>query len=66
VTICEKCGAECIQAELVWKQTARQTMSSPAEHDNVGCVHCLPEGYDEAYEQAAAKYTGENGEKDWR
>jgi hypothetical protein len=62
---CEQCGEPCTESELVWRLVCRQTMSSPAEHEPIGCAHCLGgEDYDEAYERAAAKYDGEG--KDWR
>jgi hypothetical protein len=65
VTICERCGEPCEDREIVWRQVSRQTMSSPAEHEPIGCTSCLGgEDYDEAYERAAAKYDGEG--KDWR
>jgi len=61
---CEKCGELCEDRDIVWRQVCRQTLSSPAEHEPVGCVSCVGEDYDEAYERAAAKYDGTG--KDWR
>lgn len=63
-TVCETCGQPCDEIDIVWKQTARQTMSSPAEYEPVGCTACVRTDYDEAYERAAARYDGTG--KDWR
>lgn len=68
MTTCEHCHRLCLDEDIRWRQTARETMSSPAEHEQVGCVSCvgLVRDDDEDYERAAAKYDGANGEKDWR
>jgi hypothetical protein len=64
MTTCEKCGQPCEEKDLLWREVRRQTLSSPAEYDPVGCTFCVGELYDEAYERAAAKYDGTG--RDWR
>ncbi len=67
--ICHVCRKPVKAKDASWFeiQVSRQTMSEPAEYDEVpvcpSCVQIEPER-DEAYERQAARYDGDG--KDWR
>lgn len=70
--VCHSCRRPILKRDLVWGAVnyQRPTMHSPAEWDEVplhrACLAQSEPERDEAYERAAAKYDGANGEKDWR
>jgi ribosomal protein L37E len=71
-THCQRCGRRELDWRLVPVQVARQTHSSPAEHDYI-CSRCVQAAYagmdDDDYERAAvrARLTDfvRTGGKDW-
>jgi hypothetical protein len=67
-SFCDKCGKRTGETVLWQVRTANATHSSPAEYE-WRCLRpgCAPaEERDEAYERAANRYDGANGERDWR
>lgn len=67
---CDRCHKRELNCYATWVETARQTMSSPAEHDR-WCRRCVREAEhrNDPHEQAAARARSndfaETGGKDW-
>jgi len=72
MTSCIHCARQFVGDEpayVIEYCTARQTCSSPAEHEAIGpvcgdCHEAMTTERDEAYERAAARYDGTG--RDWR